>query len=95
MVEVTTVVGSEPDLIDSPSCEVAHVTVANTGDYYLSRKFTKVTQVIVQCNHTVSDYSDEFYAGEIDTTILSKIIIHIAGSDTAAVPCTLWIFGEP
>ncbi len=94
-IKCVTVVGHEPDLIDSPNCEVAYITATNTGDYYLSRKFTKVTQVIIQCNHTTGDYSDEFYSAEVDSTIPSKVIVHIAGSDTTAVPVTLWIFGEP
>ena len=95
MAEATIVVGSEPDIYDGPNSEVAHITLANTADYYLSRKFTKVTEVIVQCNHTTAGYSDEFYSAEIDTTVPSKVIVHIAGSDTTAVPVTLWIFGEP
>ena len=95
MAVVSIVTGSEPDLIDSPNCEVAHITVANTGDHYFSRKFTKITEVIIQCNHTTAGYSDEFYSAYPDTTVPNKVIIVLAGSDTTSVPCTLLIFGEP
>ncbi len=95
MVIATVVTGSEATLIDSPNCEVQHVTLANTGDHVLSKKFTKVTQAIVQCNHTAAHYTDEFYSAEVDSTVPSKVIIHIAGSDTAGVPVTVWMFGEP
>lgn len=95
MAEVSTVAGKEPSLVDSPNIEVAHVTVANTGDYYISRKFAVIKQAWVQCNHTVSDYSDEFYSVELDTSNTTRVTIHIAGSDTASVPCTIVLAGEP
>lgn len=95
MAVVTLVTGSEPDLIDSPNCEVAHVTIANDGDHYFSRKFTKVTQVIAQLNYTATSPFDEFISAEIDTTVPNKIILQVAGSDTTGVIATLLIFGEP
>lgn len=93
--ECAVVKGYQPSLLDSPNCEIAHITIANTGDYYSSRKFRKVTHVLAQLNYTATSPFDEFISAHPDTTDPNRVTLVVAGSDTTAVKATLWIFGEP